>query len=106
MNANANGAVVHWQGALLWPQDLPDGQVIDCSGVTALGSWVHAWFRARPQRSVVGAAPAIKRQLNQARLPILWYASMARLPAVGSNAQRSGGVSPDERALLWGAEDE
>ena len=88
--------VVAWSGELLWPQDLPEAEVIDVSGVTAIGSWLHAWFRAHPDQAVTGANPAIRRQLAQAAVPVVWSDHPHKAP--------NGGVSAGERALLWGDE--
>lgn len=57
---------------LLWPQDLPEAEIIDLGGITAVGIWVHAWFRAHPNQGVVGARPDVRRQLEAAGLPILF----------------------------------
>jgi len=43
---------VSWSGALLWPQPLPEGSVIDLSQVDAIGVWTYDWFRARPRQAV------------------------------------------------------
>lgn len=89
---------VSWRGALLWPQPLPEGPVIDLSRVDAIGVWVYDWFRARPRQAVVAAPARIRRQLQRAALPILWYHSAAE-----ASGRRSG-VTPAERDLLWGDE--
>lgn len=96
-----------WTGSLHWPCSLPDAPIIDMSEVEALGSWIHDWFRQRPQRAVVAAPAAIKRQLSHARLPILWYSSLEAVPAqdLANVTRTQTGVSPDERALLWGVND-
>jgi hypothetical protein len=56
-------ACVAWVGTLiedelLWPQPLAEAEVIDLGGLTAIGTWVHAWFRARAGQAVVNACPA------------------------------------------------
>lgn len=107
MNTEAEHTVVTWSGDLLWPQTLPDAAVIDCSQVTAVGSWLHAWLRQRGQRALVGANPSIRRQLSAARLPILWYATLQQVPKADVPG-RQHGVSHGERALLlgeWSEED-
>ena len=81
-----------WSGELLWPQPLPEGMVIDLSSVTALGCWVHAWFRARPQLAVSGASAALRRQLLRAGVPVRWR-----------DLPRQAGVGRDERAALFDA---
>jgi hypothetical protein len=87
-------ACVRWSGDLSWPTALPQGTIIDCSGLTRLGSWACAWFRAHPTVRVV-AAPASMKSLFQALdLPILWYDSV-------DEARQAGGVTPSERAMLW-----
>lgn len=70
-------SAVLWRGAitpdeLLWPQELPPGTTIDLSPITAIGTWIHEWFRARPGQAVVGAQPEVRRQLEHAGLPVLW----------------------------------
>ncbi len=82
--------VARWSGELLFPTQLDEAAIIDLSGVTALGTWAYAWFRARPHLSASGAAPALRRQLQRANLPLAW----ADIP--------SAGVSPSERAALFG----
>lgn len=82
--------VARWQGELLWPQELPGGDLIDLSRVTALGTWVHAWFRSRPGQGVAGASPRLKAQLERAGVGVCW-----RDPA-----RIQGGVNADERAAL------
>jgi len=88
-----------WTGELLWPSDLPDAAVIECSGVRALGCWVHAWLRARPLRAVVGGEPALRARLHRAGVPVRWFASVAE--ALAANPADLGGVSADEREMLW-----
>ena len=108
MNADAatqHNGVAMWEGELLWPVALVDEQVIDLSQVTALGTWAYAWFRARPQRAVVGASPALKRQLTKAHLPIIFYAQLEQVPAQQATSSNPNRVSSDERALLWGDDD-
>ncbi len=84
-------SLVAWRGELLWPQDLPAGDIIDLTCVTALGTWTYAWFRARPNQAVTGGTPALKRQLLAAGVPILWC-DTSRVAAAG--------VGRDERAAL------
>ncbi|TVR13256.1 MAG: hypothetical protein EA401_07185 [Planctomycetota bacterium] len=108
MNAEAHQDIASWSGELLWPQDLPDAPIIDCSQVSAVGSWLHHWLRQRGQRSIVGASPAVRRQLSAARLPLLWYATLQQVPSADAGAARPHGVSSGERALLldqWSEED-
>ncbi len=95
MNDEATTTIARWQGDMLWPVPIAEGAVIDMSAVEALGSWVYAWLRNRPRQAVVGAAPELRRQLQRAGLPLLWYGSLAevQLAAVG--------VTPSERAMLW-----
>lgn len=88
-------ALATWHGDLLWPQELPDAEILDFSGVAALGSWAHAWFRRRGQRCVVGASSGVRRQLQDAGLPILWYASVAEAQ------RRDRGVTRSERDMLF-----
>ena len=85
-----------WEGELLWPQKLEESSVVDMGKVTAVGSWLYSWFREHPETSVVAALPDIKRQLQTAGLPILWYATCSSLRPV-----QGGGVSPSEREMLW-----
>ncbi len=82
--------VARWSGDLLFPSDLAEAAIIDLSAVTALGTWSYPWFRARPHLAVSAASPALRRQLLRANLPIAW----ADIPG--------GGVSPSERAALFG----
>jgi hypothetical protein len=82
--------VARWSGELLFPVPLEEAAIIDLSGVTALGTWTYAWFRARPHLAASGASPALRKQLQKANLPLAW----ADIPA--------GGVSPSERAALFG----
>ena len=68
---------VRWTGTLvedelLWPQALPESPVIDLGGINAIGTWIHAWFRARPGHAVVNAHPEVRRQLQDAGVPILF----------------------------------
>ena len=86
---------VHWSGELLWPADLPDAAIIDMSEVAVVGSWLCSWFRERGQRCVVGATREIRQQLQEASLPILWYASLSEVQ------RRHHGVTGSERAMLW-----
>lgn len=85
---------VTWTGELLWPIELPAAGIIDVSQVTGLGSWVHAWLRERPQTALVGLATGLRRQLQEAGVPALYYRTVAE-------ASDRGGVSPSERAMLW-----
>lgn len=87
-------ASVAWSGELLWPQELPDGELIDLSGVAALGTWVHEWFRARPGRAVTRASPLVRRQLLRAGVPVVW--------ADPSHITPPGGITVGERNLLLG----
>ncbi len=82
--------VARWSGELLFPVELEEAAIIDLTGVTALGTWSYAWFRARPHLAVSGASPTLRRQLMRAKLPVAW----ADIPA--------SGVSPSERAALFG----
>jgi hypothetical protein len=82
---------VRWSGELLWPCTLQGGQVIDMSGVEALGSWVHSWLRHRGPQRVVGAAPKVRQQLMRAGLPIQW-----------EEGASDTGVTASERSMLWG----
>lgn len=82
--------VARWSGELLFPVELEEAAIIDLSAVTALGTWSYLWFRARPHLAVSGASPTLRRQLLRANLPIAW----ADIPG--------GGVSPSERAALFG----
>jgi hypothetical protein len=84
-----------WSGELLWPQDLEDGDVIDLSGVQALGSWVLAWFRTHPGRAVTRASPAIRRQLVRSGVTVVW---------VDPTPSSQSGVLAAERAMLLGGE--
>jgi hypothetical protein len=86
---------VRWTGLLtedelLWPQPLPEGPVIDLGGITAVGTWIHTWFRSRPGQAVVNAHPEVRRQLLDAGVTILF-----RDPS-------TAGITPDERADLLG----
>ncbi len=83
-----------WTGELLWPQDLPDGEVIDISGVISLGTWVHAWLRAHPDRALVAGGSELRTQLTRAGVPVRWF---DRADQVG----RRDGVSASEREMLW-----
>lgn len=87
-------SVAVWLGELLWPQDLPEADVIDLGQVTAMGVWMHDWFRARPDQAVTGANPAIHRQLARAGVPVVWSDHPRKPP--------SGGVGSGERAMLFG----
>jgi hypothetical protein len=87
--------VVAWHGDLLWPQELPDAEVIDLSDVRAAGAWIVDWFRRHPNRTVVGGSDFIKRQLRRGGAPVFWSDSL------GSASQQTGGVSPSEREMLW-----
>lgn len=80
--------VVRWSGELLWPQDLDEGDVIDLSQVTLLGTWVHAWFRARPGQGVAGASPRLKAQLDQAGVGVCWR-DPTRIQTGVTNAERA-----------------
>ena len=86
--------VVAWSGELLWPQELPVADVIDLSAVTAMGSWLHGWFRAHPDQAITGASPALRRQLAAAAVPVVWSDHPRKAPTTG--------VGPGERAMLWG----
>ena len=90
----ANG---HWSGAMLWPQELSESTVIDCSELQALGTWAYAWLRERPQTALVAAPPHIKAQLQAAQVPVIWY---NHCEEIADDA--AGGVSPSEREMLWG----
>jgi hypothetical protein len=68
---------VRWTGSLvedelLWPQALPEGTVIDLGAIVAIGTWLHGWFRARPGQAVVNAHPEVRRQLEDAGVPLLF----------------------------------
>jgi hypothetical protein len=65
-------SIARWSGELLWPQELVEASIIDLSGVTALGSWAHAWFAARPGQGVAGAHPRLRAQLDQAGVGVCW----------------------------------
>lgn len=82
--------VVRWSGELLFPVELNEAAIIDLNAVISLGTWIYPWFRARPHLSVSGGSPTLRRQLLRANLPIAW----ADIPG--------GGVSPSERAALFG----
>jgi hypothetical protein len=86
---------IAWRGELLWPQAVGDAMVIDLREVTAIGVWLHEWFRKHPNRAVVGGPARLKRQLQRAGVPVLWYDHMR--DALAS----SGGVSASERDMLW-----
>jgi hypothetical protein len=82
--AVANEHLVLWQaadgsGELLWPEPLPDGDVIDLSAVVVLGTWAYDLLRRRPGQAVVGANPALRRQLDAAGLPLLWRDPTVRI---------------------------
>jgi hypothetical protein len=77
-----------WSGELLFPINLPSGDIIDLSHVTALGTWTYAWFRNHPHCAITGATPSIRKQINRAHLPVVW----TDLP--------THGVGPAERAAL------
>ncbi len=84
---------VRWTGKLvedelLWPQPLEEGTVIDLGGIVAIGTWLHSWFRARPGQAVVNAHHDVRRQLQEAGVPLLF-----RDPTVV-------GISVSERADL------
>jgi CheY-like chemotaxis protein len=76
----------------LWPRELPDGDELDLSGVACVGTWIHAWLRARPSVGVRGARPAVRRQVEQAGIPVCWLDAPRVRP----------GVSAAERAALLG----
>jgi hypothetical protein len=82
---------VTWSGELLWPQDLPDGDIIDLAAVQALGCWVLTWFRDHPGRAVTRASPNVRRQLVRAGVTVVW---VDPAPAQGP------GVTATERAML------
>jgi hypothetical protein len=82
---------VTWSGELLWPQALPDGDIIDLAAVLALGCWVLAWFRDHPGRAVTRASPVVRRQLVRAGVTVVW---VDPTPAAGP------GVTASERAML------
>lgn len=85
-----------WSGEMLWPQELSEAKVIDCTALTALGTWVYKWLRERPQTALVGAPAHIKEQVHAAALPVIWYNHCEDI--AGNDA---GGVSPSERDMLW-----
>jgi hypothetical protein len=91
-----NDQVAVWRGALLWPDPLVDAPVLDFHEVEAIGVWLYAWLRERPGRAVVGASAGIKRQLQRAGVPVLWYRAVEEVPST------NGGVTPSEREMLWG----
>jgi hypothetical protein len=84
---------VRWEGELLWPAELPAAEVIDLSGVTALGAWCHEWFRRHPGQAVTGGG--WKERLLRAGVPVRWCDE-------GTAAGGGAGVSADEREMLWG----
>lgn len=89
--------VTIWEGDFLWRRpDLPPATMIDCSRVEVMGSWLHDWFRRQASCVLIGANAQIQRQLEEAQVPVLFY---ARREDVGDH--RQGGVSPSERAMLW-----
>ena len=55
---------VEWKGSLLWPQSLPDAEIIDVSQVSDFGVWVVDELRQRGRRRLVGLSP-LYRQLFQ-----------------------------------------
>ena len=83
-------SVATWSGELLFPCHFIEATIIDMSQVTALGTWIYPWFRARPHLAVTGANPTIRRQIINAHLPVAW----SDLP--------DNGVSPSERSALFG----
>ncbi len=83
-----------WTGELLWPQDLPDGEIIDLSAVISLGTWVHAWLRDHPDRALVAGGAELRAQLTRAEVPVRWFAS-------ADQVVRRDGVSSSEREMLW-----
>ena len=91
-----NPRIVHWTGDLLWPTELPSAKVIDLSGVTALGTWCHDWFRRHPGQTVTGGVQW-KDRLLRAGVPVRWRDGDAAV----TNANHTG-VSTDEREMLWG----
>lgn len=80
--------VARWSGELLWPQPLDEGDVIDLSQVTLLGTWVYAWFRAHPGQGVAGAHPHIKAQLDRAAVGVCWR-DPARIQSGVTTAERA-----------------
>jgi ActR/RegA family two-component response regulator len=74
----------------LLPRELPASGVLDLAAVSAVGTWIHDWFRAHPGHAVVGARVEVRRQLEHAGLPVLF-----RDP-------RSVGVTAQERSELFG----
>ncbi len=96
-----NGAdVAYWSGLLVWPENLIFAGVIEMSAVTGVGVWLQQALRKHPRQAVVGASPAIKRQLQAAGLPILWYATVEE--ATIAQTAQTAGVSTSEREMLWG----
>lgn len=74
----------------LLPRELPADEVFDFSHLAAVGTWLHDWLRTHPGQAVVGARPEVRRQLEQAGVPVLF-----RDP-------RSVGVTAQERSELFG----
>lgn len=99
--ANGEG-VAAWSGELLRPVPLSSARILDWTRLTALGTWALPWLRGRPGQAVVGAQASLKRRLQAAKLPVLWYANEREVPVVGEVAP---GLTPGERDLLWGTSD-
>ncbi len=76
----------------LWPRELPEGDELDLSAVACVGTWIHAWLRARPALGVRAARPAIRRQIEQAGISVCWLDAPRIRP----------GISAAERASLLG----
>lgn len=88
--------VPRWQGEMLWPQSLPELTAVDMSAVTAIGSWLHGWLRARPGLALIGLSAPLREQLRLAAVPVLHYRSVDEALASGIMP----GVSPAERDML------
>ena len=88
-------SIATWSGDLLWPRELPAGDIIDLSQVAALGVWCHAWFRDRPGTAVIGDN-AFRARFERAGVPVRWCASVEEALSAPS------GVSRGEREMLWG----
>lgn len=91
----SKASVVTWSRELLWPEDLPEAEVIDLSQVEIMGCWVHDWLRGHPEQAVTGAQPLIRKQLARAGVPVVW-SDHPRKPSA------AGGLSAGERAMLLG----
>ena len=88
------GCVV-WTGSLLWPQDLPDAELIDMGAVSMAGAWLIEELRQRGRRRVIGASDRIKQMLELGEAPVLWYKTL-------KEATQLAGVTASERLGLLG----